>query len=60
MQLIDGIKREEYMLINSFYEINAETMWACKDTVGDLQHSQSIISKLKDAPITIDNHTFDE
>lgn len=50
-----------YKVQNSFYEINPATMWICNDTVRDMPYRQNNkISKLKDKPLTKDNHYFDE
>ena len=60
MEIIAESQKGLYKVQNSFYEINPATMWSCNDTVRERTFSQSIISKLKDEPLTKSNHAFDE
>lgn len=60
MEIIAESQKGLYKVQNSFYEINPATMWSCNDTVRERTFGQSIISKLKDEPLTKSNHTFDE
>lgn len=49
-----------YKIINSFYEINADTMWTCRDTVKDLPYDQNRKSDLRGKPLSTETHSFDE
>lgn len=60
MEIIEKPKELFYRVTNSFYEINADTMWACKDTVRNLPYSQNKSSKLRDKPLSTETHIFDE
>lgn len=60
MEIIEESQKGSYKVQNSFYEINPATMWICTDTVRDIPYRQNKISKLKDKPLSNDNHSFDE
>lgn len=49
-----------YKVKNSFYEINIDTMWFCKDTAKSLPYKQNKASNLRDKPLSTENHIFDE
>lgn len=60
MEGIEESKKSLYKVTNSFYEINADTMWTCKDTAKSLPYSQNKLSSLRDKPLSAETHMFDE
>lgn len=60
MEDIEASKKAPYKVKNSFYEINVDTRWVCKDTVKNLNYRQDKMSKLRDKPLSAETHNFDE
>ncbi|MCH5194333.1 MAG: hypothetical protein J1F11_10250 [Oscillospiraceae bacterium] len=60
MEAIEDSQKIPYKVTNSFYEINKDTMWSCKDTVRGLPYRQNRVSKFQDEPLSTKNHNFNE